>query len=910
MVTQVFSQTDKSFTIISILQANTLLEKYTNGTSGHFWRLIVTGKDLSIVYSKTNRYGIIKFDIRTLEPVYNRILPQSVFSDIRQYHVPPVTVDDKGNIYMGFAKDGIGFFPPRGQPRLIGKTDGLSKTSVFCFLDFLDGKLYYLSSENEAGFGIAEFDPSGKTSSFMALPPGCDREGAPVVRSARALVADRTRHVLWILADNPSSLFTYKPADRSFTEIMDPQGGRLPIPNALYSDRDYAGISGDTIFIGNNQGLFRYRVSDRSFQILTSSESSHEKAIWKEKPIMFRYLQPLGENELVGMAGGSLARSWKVGFCRKGEQTAETVWDTGERISDIVPTNKGLLVLADKTLYVIPQIRGGEIVLQREGDLNVPVRESPEQIVAKMPVSLQDAMRKMYSGDAKERVEGIRLLGAAAAQAQPAIPYLIERFRDTAMVIETMPARTKTSPADEAARSLALIGQSAVEPLINFLEDRELIGRGYAATALGQIRDKRAVIPLIECLSDSPAIHEQAVCALGELKDERAVEPLVKMFHSNVVQKSSEALVKIASPKCVKPLIELISSAELRSSSLEKEWLGYITTPLIKIGDTAVDDLTAALKHEDVRTRWAAASCLRFIKSPRSAEALAGALSDPDRSVRMNARLALSNLHDAAVPQLLVILNNPDPEIKRTTIIALAGIKDTRVIEALTKLLDDQNPTLRSAALFALRDIDDPRCVEKFAQLVKDQDATVRTSAVTALGKNGSARNLQLVLSVLNDPDEKVRKHAIEALGEIRNPTTIDKLKELVEDDIPPLRIIVIQSLGKINDVRAVKTLVSLLENSDSSIRQASADALAGIRRRAGIVAPETRPTVITALKEMRDATIVEKILAAMKNDQNSSMTRALSKALSIATGADVKGGAEEWQAWWNDNKGAYLKEK
>ncbi|MFN3699646.1 MAG: HEAT repeat domain-containing protein, partial [Dictyoglomus sp.] len=52
--------------------------------------------------------------------------------------------------------------------------------------------------------------------------------------------------------------------------------------------------------------------------------------------------------------------------------------------------------------------------------------------------------------------------------------------------------------------------------------------RGAAAKALGEIKDKRAVEPLISALKDEDwYVREAAAYALGEIGDSRAVEPLI-----------------------------------------------------------------------------------------------------------------------------------------------------------------------------------------------------------------------------------------------------------------------------------------------------------------------------------------------------------------------------------------------
>ena len=71
--------------------------------------------------------------------------------------------------------------------------------------------------------------------------------------------------------------------------------------------------------------------------------------------------------------------------------------------------------------------------------------------------------------------------------------------------------------------------EEAVESLIKALEDKDEYTRSSATLALGRIKNKRAVEPLIKRLREDPDGHMRwmAADALGEIKDKRAVEPLI-----------------------------------------------------------------------------------------------------------------------------------------------------------------------------------------------------------------------------------------------------------------------------------------------------------------------------------------------------------------------------------------------
>lgn len=110
--------------------------------------------------------------------------------------------------------------------------------------------------------------------------------------------------------------------------------------------------------------------------------------------------------------------------------------------------------------------------------------------------------------------------------------------------------------AETAFGVLIKMGDFAVEPLIRALGagfcpyQCDTPYKKYAALALGEIGDSRAVNPLIEALKNDYDDNRQAAAwALGEIGDERAIEPLAYVAKNDkdlsVREAAAEALEKI-----------------------------------------------------------------------------------------------------------------------------------------------------------------------------------------------------------------------------------------------------------------------------------------------------------------------------------------------------------------------------
>jgi HEAT repeat protein len=81
-----------------------------------------------------------------------------------------------------------------------------------------------------------------------------------------------------------------------------------------------------------------------------------------------------------------------------------------------------------------------------------------------------------------------------------------------------------------AADALLAYGPAAVGPLLDVLKSGNGVARRTATSILGELRDERAVEPLIQLMQsdDVYAVRTAAATALGQLKDARAVWVLVQ----------------------------------------------------------------------------------------------------------------------------------------------------------------------------------------------------------------------------------------------------------------------------------------------------------------------------------------------------------------------------------------------
>ncbi len=294
---------------------------------------------------------------------------------------------------------------------------------------------------------------------------------------------------------------------------------------------------------------------------------------------------------------------------------------------------------------------------------------------------------------------------------------------------------------------------------------QEIIG------AMGRAGSSLAAAGLLNLLKES---FERQFIALGEVEEED--------FFGDPIQMDDAYYQKKA---------ELADWNE----QLEAEFRQTMANALAQLGDNAVPRLSLVLVDADEshteEMRILAAQILKQIKTPMAIHTLMHELTKyrpQDTSEIQSAReSALEEIGHDAIPAVLTLLRDADPETRRKGISMLKGMAikakpdsgdwrvtvsvtyDARAIEPLIAALDDEDPEVRSEALDALsRYYVDEKIVPKvLAMLDHDPSAHVRSTAAWALGQMGEPRGILPLILRLNDLNKEMRFRAADMLGEI-----------------------------------------------------------------------------------------------------------------------------------------------
>lgn len=371
-------------------------------------------------------------------------------------------------------------------------------------------------------------------------------------------------------------------------------------------------------------------------------------------------------------------------------------------------------------------------------------------------------------------------------------------------------------------------GEKSVDLLLDALKGSSIPIRRNAATALGQMKSRRAVLPLIELLHDAEwRVRQYAVEALGEIGEKRAVEPLVQCLRDNVEKVQQQAMRSLGE------FGKLSTRSLLNALAYEKNkyTLRAILLTLGQIGDIkAVPALIGCLSNSYFVVRRATIRALKRF-GPQIMDTLVSTLSYNRSDIR-------PLLRDAA--------DREDPRLQLRAVKALGGLEDHRAVDLLKQLVEEGWPDVQDAAaqslvqigcaawgrcgaLIVLGEIGDESLIPNLIQSLSDDSDNVRLEAIRALAKvNGPDAIDPLIKVARKDRDPYIRFEAVRLLRRIGvgYHRVLNLAISALKDSYRDVRSQAARLLGNFQDERSVEPLIKAMADSHWSVRESAENAL------------------------------------------------------------------------------------
>lgn len=383
----------------------------------------------------------------------------------------------------------------------------------------------------------------------------------------------------------------------------------------------------------------------------------------------------------------------------------------------------------------------------------------------------------------------------------------------------------------DAAKILSHLGNLAIDPLLNILQDEE------------DDLEKRWFVARI----------------LGEFDAEKVMEPLVNLLNRAKTETTDED----------------ISLQEMAA------------TTLAGLGVSAIPPLSRLLEQEN--SRLFATNALAQVRHADTITPLLTVVNDPDPQVRAVAIEALGSFHDHRVPPVLLqALTDPVAAVRKEAVIALGVrpdvVNEYNLVEQLKPLLWDIRADVCQQTQFALaRFKTDEAATALFEQLQSESVPTpLKIDAIRALGwisVSSALTDLQQFIWKLhpevdstlplssNSDDLILCQEVIQVLGRVESSQLQEQATTILIDLInqnhpalvhPTIKQLIALNLGKLGGISTLDPLIQLLADPNPSIRL----------------------HCISALKQLSPQTTYQRLQSLLEQD---SLNPALKEGISMA---------------------------
>jgi HEAT repeat protein len=449
-----------------------------------------------------------------------------------------------------------------------------------------------------------------------------------------------------------------------------------------------------------------------------------------------------------------------------------------------------------------------------------------------------------------------------------------------------------------AARILGHVGAAdAVEPLVALLHARDDLLRIAAAASLGEIRDRRALQPLVQATLRDPAaqVRAQAAGAVASIEAEGAVDVLIAALGDPDYVTRLRALEAFENTqlKDPAPLVRALRDPRnevRRRAALALERVGYLDRVVeemasadaptsrdayfrfLELGRAGLTDgVVSFMNHASFQVRALAAKAAGDLGAASAARLVFAAIDDPDWPVRAAAAETIGRLRlEGGVARLVAHLADEDESVRDAAAEAIdafpapdvapfcAGILDAYArgtvlmrlhlvgvaariggdvaVELLSRASTDPSDWVRVQAVQAMgAQRPAGRFMAQLIERVTDASLDVRTAAVAALGADVSPEAFEALVRALPGASASLRDRIAEALATGAREPFFRRVEELSKAADVDVRLGIAWTLGRIGEPAGVTHLVRLLKAQEAVVRASAAGALAKVEAPAAI---------------------------------------------------------------------------
>ncbi|MFC1707367.1 HEAT repeat domain-containing protein, partial [Planctomycetota bacterium] len=423
-------------------------------------------------------------------------------------------------------------------------------------------------------------------------------------------------------------------------------------------------------------------------------------------------------------------------------------------------------VSADAVLLEDGRRLSGRVVQESEADVSLELARGVIKLTAKLPraevravvrefgsvgasadaeAQVRLLIQQLASKKAQERADAVVQLGAFGVEADTAVPPLLRLIADD----------------NERVGVLVFRGRSRLN-LTSWTDIPGTVGY-YVVRVLGDIRDRRAVAPLLAVVgndrlrTDTMMLKRiEAAKSLALMKERRALDVLARLLRDDQDPIQAGVVVPLAmfGELAAEPLVRELTLGSQSSSDLA-------ANALMRLGAPAVPQLVELLRAKDGEVRERVSRCLARMIDPGAIAPLAEVTRDPVAKIRRHALATLRDLFSNALTAVSHTRQGfkgsatlaPSNAEFRILLAEFDGAAAPLLVEALSDL------QLRAGAFALLWGLVDIVARERDMAVGDDK------AQLTRLLRSIALKTVPHFVESLRFPDEDERKRAEDALS-------------------------------------------------------------------------------------------------------------------------------------------------
>jgi HEAT repeat protein len=472
-----------------------------------------------------------------------------------------------------------------------------------------------------------------------------------------------------------------------------------------------------------------------------------------------------------------------------------------------------------------------------------------------------------------------------------------------------------------------------VEPLIHAFDDPEWRVRVNVASALGRVKDPRALESLERKLTDeNEQVRKSIVHAFSDQEDPHVASFMIDRLvdpDPDVRWAAAYELGKKKSRAAIVPLIMVLES-EQKSSVRQgaRDALREIANGL-DFGDDYAGWQKWLLKTLQQREGRIVESDIPENLNPIQ-KLIATSVDGPDAQTRYKAEQEIIQLGNLAFEDLFEALKNPDWRYRQKAARILANAQNSIAIDPLTVATKDQNADVRDTAKHSLETVRLNIRLSGDRKLVGEQDfnslpglklalqhkeAIVRRRAAVELGKIDDPGAVDALISALLDQDTNVVIAARDSLHQRKEPEVVDAVVGVLQYESVQRKVwLLVEIIGILRDKHdpsSIHVLLNFLKHEDMSVRQHTIDVLGKFDSAEALVplieslhdeSDMVKRTAAAVLANQKNPALIEPLIDAL-NDPDPFVKDSALEALTKITGQYIGDDIGRWQEWWTENQ-------